>query len=285
MKNKIGVGIVTYNREEMFKKCVASIPDVDTIVVVNDGTPYAPSVYPSKVKEVIQHSSNKCVGVSKNEALRYMMQDDCDHLFLIEDDTEILQPNAIEKYIKTAEGSGIWHLNYGPGSPFNRVQDPNLLKLDLAGRHLLDQNAKPNPRLVYSCDNGEKVALYQHTVGMFTYCLRGIIKAVGYHDEKFRNAWEHVDLTYRIIKLGLHPPFWWFADIADSDQYVREMKDAIQNSVIANNKEEWQKNVTEGAKWYSHKHGHFPAQISDTHPQQVQQILSDIEKKYARKVL
>jgi hypothetical protein len=36
--------------------------------VVNDGDPYDSSLYPSSVKEVIQHTKNKSVGVSKNEA-------------------------------------------------------------------------------------------------------------------------------------------------------------------------------------------------------------------------
>lgn len=282
MNNKIGVGVVTYKRPDYFKTCINSIPSVDTLVVVNDGDPYEASIYPSSVKEVIQHTKNKSVGVSKNELMRYLVQDGCEHIFLIEDDMEVLKSTVFEEYVKLAKASGIWHLNYGPGSPFNRVQDPEILKMDLAGRHLLDKHSEPKPRLIVEYGNGSKLALYQHSVGMFTYFHRGVIKNLGYHDEHFYNAWEHVELTYRISKAGLHTPFWWFADLWDSTQYLREIEGAIENSVIAKDTEQWKKNVGEGAAWYKHIHGHYPAQIADTTPEQVRNILNTIKTNYSR---
>lgn len=283
MNNKIGVGVVTYKRPDYFKTCINSVPAVDTLVVVNDGDPYPNTIYPSKVKDVIQHTKNKSVGVSKNELMRYLIQDGCEHIFLMEDDMQILKPEVFEAYIKAAAASGIYHMNYGPGSPFNRVQDPEILKLDLAGRHLLEKHSKVNPRLTVDYGNGAKIDLFQHSVGMFTYFHKGVIKNVGYHDEHFHNAWEHVELTYRIIKAGLHPPFWWFADLHDSTEYVREIEGAIENSVIAKDTEQWKKNVGEGAAWYKHVHGHYPAQMADSSPDKVNEILSTIKKNYARK--
>jgi GT2 family glycosyltransferase len=284
ISNKIGVGCVTYKRPQYFKQCINSIPNVDTLVVVNDGDPYDSSIYPKNIKEIIQHDHNKSVGVSKNELMRYLIQDGCTHIFLMEDDMEIIQPNVFEEYIKAASASGIWHLNYGPGSPYNRVQDPTLLKADLEGRHLLNSHAPIKPRLITEYKNGSKIALYQHSVAMFTYFHRGVIKNVGYHDERFHNAWEHVELTYRIIKAGLHTPFWWFADLYDSTQYLREIEGAIANSSIANNKEQWKKDVSEGAAWYKHIHGHYPAQVPDTTPERVGEILKSIKNNYARDI-
>ena len=113
MNNKIGVGVVTYNRPSFFKKCIDSIPNVDTLVVVNDGNPYSSSDYSNKIKEIIQHSKNKSVGVSKNELMRYLIQDGCVHIFIMEDDISITDPNVFTNYIKGAEASGIWHLMYG----------------------------------------------------------------------------------------------------------------------------------------------------------------------------
>ena len=283
MKNKIGVGVVTYKRPDYFKTCINSIPNVDTLVVVNDGDPYDASLYPKNVKEIIQHTKNKSVGVSKNELMKYLIDDGCEHIFLIEDDMEVLKSNVFEEYIKAASASGIWHLNYGPGSPFNRIQDPEILKMDLAGRHLLDKHSAPKPRLIVEYKNGSKIALYQHSVGMFTYFQRGVIKNMGYHDEHFHNAWEHVSLTYQISKAGLHTPFWWFADLYNSTEYLREIEGAIENSSIANDKEKWKKNVEEGAVWYKHIHGHYPAQIADTPIERVQEILKLIQKNYALK--
>ena len=282
MNNKIGVGVVTYKRPDYFKQCIKSIPNVDTLVVVNDGDPYDSSLYPRKVKEVIQHTKNKSVGVSKNELMRYLIQDGCEHIFLIEDDMEVLRCDVFDAYIKAARASGIWHLNYGPGSPFNRVQDHEKLAMDLEGRHLLDKHSAPKPRLIVEYKNGSKIALYQHSVGMFTYFHRGVIKNMGYHDEHFHNAWEHVELTYRIARAGLHPPFWWFADIYDSTEYLREIEGAIENSSIANDKEQWKKNINEGAVWYKQVHGHYPAQVADTSPERVGEILKLIKKSYAK---
>ena len=64
MKNKIGIAVITCDRQDFFEQCINSIPEADTVIVINDGAPYPSSSYPSKVKEVIQHDKNKCVGIS-----------------------------------------------------------------------------------------------------------------------------------------------------------------------------------------------------------------------------
>jgi len=76
MKNKIGLGIVTYNKEDRLKQSGATVPvdAVDSFVVVNDGTPY--SEYPADA-EVIIHPRNMCVGVAKNTAMRHLLQAGC----------------------------------------------------------------------------------------------------------------------------------------------------------------------------------------------------------------
>jgi len=267
MSHKIGVGVLTCNREDFFKQCIGSIPEVDELVVVNDGDAYSNDVYPSKVKEVIQHTKNKCIGVSKNEALRWLIQHDCDSLFLVEDDMLIKRPDVFEKYIKTAETSGIWHLNFGYHGPANKNPD-----------------GSKNPRQVVEYDNDVRVALNPNCVGSFSYYVRGIIKNLGYMDEHYRNAWEHVDHTMRIIKAGLHPPFWWFADVANSDEYINELACSEVNSVIRKT-EEWTHNMREGMEWYKHNHGWYPTQTPNASPDDVMKALNQIETNYARKVL
>lgn len=266
MSNKIGVGVITCNAEERFKSCIDSIPNVDELVIVNDGCEYPPSAYPDNAT-IIQHSKNKCVGISKNDALRSLIQSGCEHLFLIEDDMIIKNPDVFTHYINAAEGSGIWHLNFGYHGPAN----------------LTDEGA-PNPRQIVEYDNGPSIALNPNCVGSFTYFLRSVVKHIGYHDEHFKNAWEHVEHTNRIIKAGLHPPFWWFADVADSHEYITEYASSEVNSVIRKD-DEWNKNMREGMEFYKHTHGWYPQQTPDTPPQNVMAILEDIEKKYARKVL
>jgi GT2 family glycosyltransferase len=73
---KIGVGIVTHNRETAFRTCLASIPrhKIDVLYVVNDATPYAPDVYEgSNISELIQNPVNLGVGKSKNILLKSLI--------------------------------------------------------------------------------------------------------------------------------------------------------------------------------------------------------------------
>ena len=279
MPAKIGLGIITCNRLDFFKKCFGSIPfdKIDELVIVNDGKqctelmnllytiPLKP--HPSAKDCQIPICSNKLhnnetnlgVGKSKNKALQHLLDAGCDHIFLMEDDMIVKDPNVFDAYIKAAEVSGILHFNYGPGSPFNRKQDPSI-RIDLDTRHLLKQDSEPNPKMIVEYKDGVKVALYEHTVAMFSYFHRKVLEKVGLHDEQFYNAWEHVDLTYRIAKDGFHPPFWWFADIANSHEMLTEAPGAINNSSIANNNEQWKKNVYGGREKYLAKHGHYPNQ-------------------------
>lgn len=267
MKNKIGVGVVTYKRPEFFKNCIATIPGVDTLVVVNDGTPYDNSLYPSTVKEVIQHSTNKSVGVAKNAALRYLVQDRCDHLFLIEDDMLITNPNVFVEYIKSAEKSGIWHLNYAYHGPAN-----------------VDAMKRPNPKMTIQYDDDRVMSFNQHCVGAFSYYLKTIIKHIGYMDERFKNSWDHVEHTYRIIKTGLHPPFWWFADLANSNTMISEQACSTTSTTIERTPE-WNENMVMGMNWFKTKHGHIPVQVPHTPQDQTVQVLQTIQRNYARNVL
>ena len=113
---------------------------------------------------------------------------------------------------------------------------------------------------------------------MFSYFHRKVLEKVGLHDDQFYNAWEHVDLTYRIIKAGYHPPFWWFADIANSQELLTEAPGAIDQSSIANKKDEWHKNVYGGREKYLIKHGHYP----NNPPYNSEQTVIDWIKKQSK---
>ena len=273
---KIGVGIITCNRPEFFRECFKSLPKdkIDEIVVVNDGKPL-----PFDISKgvVLDNPKNVGVGVSKNRALKYLFDKGCDYIFLLEDDMLVKRDDVFEAYINAYKQSGIHHFNYGPGSPFNRRQ--TIQDFDLHNRHLLDQHSEPNPKMIVDYKD-VKVALYEHTVAMFSFFTREVIEKVGYIDEEYYNAWEHVDHTYRIIKAGYHPPFWWFADIANSDQYLTEAPGAIDNSSIANKTEQWEKNVYGGREIYKRKHGHYPNQPPYVTKEQVIESLKQIKKNH-----
>lgn len=264
---KIGLAIVTYNRPDYYQKCLAAVEankrDLNYIVVVNDGTPYLGVKTPEWVNEHIIHPVNKSVGVSKNMGMRALLHAGCDQIFLMEDDMILKSPEIFKKYIETAKSSGIMHLNYALHGPANKKKD----------------SEEPNPRQIVEYGD-VKVVLYPHCVGAFSYFHKGVILNVGYHDERFKNAWEHVEYALRVIKKGLHPPFWWFADIENSSDYITEIPGSIGGGSSINHSPEWTSNMKRGAAFFKEKHGNIPIQIPDTTPDQVQKILTTIEEYY-----
>ena len=201
MAKKIGVGVITCNREHFLKQCLDSIPldMVDEICVINDGDKLSYDITDTYRRiYMIEHVKNLGVGKSKNDALKHLLRNDCDYIFLLEDDIILLDKSVFNRYIEAHLASGIHHFNYGPGSPFNRKQ--TIQNFDLHNRHLLDQHTEPKPKMVIDYDNDVKVSLFEHTVAMFSFFTKEILEKVGLIDEDYYNAWEHVDHTYRIIE-------------------------------------------------------------------------------------
>ncbi len=48
----------------------------------------------------IQHDVNRGVGITKNDALRYLLDKDCEHIFLIEDDRVAMFTALFEKALE-----------------------------------------------------------------------------------------------------------------------------------------------------------------------------------------
>ena len=141
ISGKIGIGIITCNRLDFLKNCICSISEdsYDDIVIINDGSKPITRFYGC---DIINNDKNIGVGKSKNKALKYLYEKGCDYIFLIEDDTVVLDNNVFDQYINTSKETGIQHFNYGPGSPFNRKQS---VQFDLHNRHELDQDSTPAP--------------------------------------------------------------------------------------------------------------------------------------------
>ena len=273
-KSSIGIGIITCNRPDYLKKLLDSIVHCNwaEFIIVNDGDKLD---LPGYNYYVHNNETNLGVGKSKNKAMQHLLDKGCDYIFIIEDDMIILDDSVFHKYIKASKASGIHHFNYGAGSPFNRKQD---IQFDLHNRHLLDQHSEPNPKMILDYGNDIKISLFEHTVAMFSFFTREVLEKVGLYDEAYYNAWEHVDHTYMIIKAGYHPPFWWFADLYDSHKYITEAPEAINNSSIANNNEQWHKNVYGGREIYKDKHGHYPNEPPYVTKEQVIQTVKQLKR-------
>jgi glycosyltransferase involved in cell wall biosynthesis len=278
---KIGVGIITYNRLDYLKKLIDTLVPckqyIDELIVINDGQDIPTWSLPFGTWT--DNEKNLGVAKSKNRALKYLFDKDCDYLFLIEDDMLIKDPTVFKQYVEASKVSGIQHFNYGLGSPFNRKQ--KIQNFDLHNRHLLDEKSEPNPHTIVDYKTC-KIALYQHTVAMFSFFTRRlIIEGLAYMPEEYDQCWEHVDSTYQIIKAGYHPPFWAFADILNSHELIEEAPDAIQNSAIAKDKNKWLQKVMAGREIYKKKHGHYPNEVAQPTREQIFMSLKTIKREFA----
>jgi GT2 family glycosyltransferase len=105
---KIGVGIITCNRESFFEECFKSLPHdkIDCIVVINDGRILS-KITRNNIKTnntyLIENENNLGVGKSKNKALQFLLDKECDHIFILEDDLIIKDKSVFNKYIETSK--------------------------------------------------------------------------------------------------------------------------------------------------------------------------------------
>jgi GT2 family glycosyltransferase len=234
--SKIGLALITYNRPDYYSQTLAQLNQfkwggADVKVVVEDfsgnvGYDAVHSTLASDVS-VIRNPINLTVGPTKNVALKYLMQKECSHIFLIEDDILIKNSNVCEEYVSAAKKAKVQHMNYALHGPLNKGQT-----------RVINWRGSP-------------VTCYPHIVGAFSYYTRGCIRQVGYIDPFFRNAWEHVEHTFRIAKEGLTTPFWAFADHPNSFVLLDEIPTSISNSSITDNRQA----VQDGANYWFKKHG------------------------------
>jgi glycosyltransferase involved in cell wall biosynthesis len=253
--SKIGIGMTTYNAEHRIKQSAFTVPKwIKNFVIVNDGTPYDNSSYPEQAY-IIQHETNLCVGAAKNSAMQYLLDQGCEHIFLMEDDILIKDEKVFEKYINHSLISGIKHLNFALHGPANKKGSTGFKTLE----DRKDVDGEPNPRMIIPYPEGAKIALYPNCVGAFSYYHKSVLDKIGLFDPMFKNAWEHVEHTFQAIKNGFHPPFWYFADIENSWEYLTDIPNSIQESTIARTPE-WNDNFIKGTEWYKKKHGITPTE-------------------------
>jgi len=264
--NKIGLGIITCDRPAGLQKALTSLPweRVDRVVVVNDGAPVSPEILREAGRgqtELLQNESNLGVGKSKNRALRHLLQAGMDHLFLMEDDIFVKDARVFEQYVEAARITGIQHLNFSQHGPNNK-----------------DPKGKADP--VTTVDYGSlRIALHRHCVGAFSYYSRHCLEVAGLMDEDFYNAGEHLEHTYRILRAGFHPPFWFFADVGRSEELLGEEPWSVSQSRIASLADQAELFRKSDALFQA-KHGHPVGTIPAAGKGVVMRALRRIQKKY-----
>lgn len=246
---KIGVGIITCNRQEFLTNLLTSILpciDVNELIIVNDGL-HIDNINYSKPYSYIHNDVNVGVAKSKNKAMQHLLNTGCDYIFIIEDDMIILDTSIFSKYIEAHKISGIHHFMFAYHGPANKGGI---------------SKGKPTPRKII--DYGSvQIALNMHCVGAFCFYTRECLVAVGLNDDEFLNAYEHVEHSYRLAKQGYSTPFWWWSDIANSLKYIDEQACSEDISSIRC-REDWWPNIRKALDTFKLKHNYIPVHIPDT---------------------
>ena len=213
---KIGVGILTCNRKQNCKvlfDCLASCIKykiIDELILVKNRE----FEYDNFDFEHIETNNIKYlnvkedvgVGYCKNAAFLHLLNKNCDHIFLIEDDTIIKDPIVFAKYIDTAKHFKMEHLVFGYGSGGSELDEFN------------ENACAPICTIQYK---DQQLDFYHHIQGAFTYYTRKCLQYIGLMDaNNYVNVVEHIEHTYRIIKAGYYSMFWAFADIHNSKEYL-----------------------------------------------------------------
>jgi|TARA_E500000318_G_C3521464_1_gene196593 GT2 family glycosyltransferase len=260
--SKIGIGIVTCNRNNFFNKCIESIKEewYDELVVVNDGD--LPLRHP-KIN-IINNTKNLGVCKSKNILFKELLNANCDFIFIVEDDM-VFKDNAFQAYINAHKKTGIHHMMFGYHGPINKG---NVSK------------GTPRPRKVI--DYGDfKLALNSGCVGAVCFYTKESLKNIGIFDEDFnKNNFEHVEHSYRLAKAGYSTPYWWWSDLANSPDYIEEQACSEDNSAIRRG-DNWQQKIFESAEIFKKKHGYMPAwqnSVPDTNIEDIVKFLKKLKK-------
>ena len=261
--SKIGIGIITCNRNEFLRDCVKSIaPEwYDELIIINDGDKPITTFYGC---EIVNNDQNIGVCKSKNKALKELLNRDCDYIFLVEDDMRF-KGNAFDKYIKASAITGIQHMSFAYHGPANKG---NISK------------GEPKPRKVI--DYGDvKIALNQHSVGAVCFYTRKSLEDVGIFDEDFdKNNFEHVEHSYRLAKSGYSTPYWWWADLANSCDFIEEQACSEESSSIRRG-DDWKQKIIDSAYIFQRKHGYMPAwqnAVPDTSINDIVKFLKKVKK-------
>jgi GT2 family glycosyltransferase len=231
---KVGLAVITYNRLDYLKKCLTCLYEnswggAQVRLIVDDcSTDGTKEWLQDQDYWTVFKDKNYGVAHSKNTALKAMMDEGCDYMFVLEDDILMLDPKTCIKYIGYAIAHGLDHMNFALHGPLNK------------GRMRMYKG----------------ICTYPDSVGAFSLYTKECINSVGYLDENFKNAWEHVEHTYRIAEAGLTTPFWWFADHPDSAEMLTEIPGSIDNSSIRP-RDDWKQNIDEGREYFIKKHGHW----------------------------
>lgn len=243
---KIGVAIITYNRQQKFKRLYDSLQKIDyidnIIIIKHKNIDYHQNdpKFINNSKVLYKNILDNCgVGHNKNEAIKLLLQQNIDHIFIIQDDVLIKKEEVFKQYIDTAKKFNIQHLNFC-SRLLNNIQQKPIFTLNINQNYGLD--------------------FYKNLCGMFEYFTKKCIEQVGLMNQRYINALQHVEHTYRICLHNMYiPKFHLFADIKNSFDYL---EDTGNETTIQNKSEQYKQNLMNAFNLFKQTYGIQVNQLS-----------------------
>ena len=207
---KLFVIIVTYKGRRWYDRCVTSLREsimpIQTIVVdnaSNDGTvEYIKEHYPEV--HLIESKENLGFGRANNIAMRYALDQDCDYVFLLNQDAWV-EPDTLEKLVNTATT----HNEYGIIAPLQLNKEKTRVLYGLID--FLTYPGKMNHQMISDLLLGEKEEIYSVSeVNAAAWLLpRKTLEIVGGFNPIFLHYgedWNYLSrVLYHKFKVGLMP--------------------------------------------------------------------------------
>lgn len=178
---KIGIGITTRNRKEVYETCIKQIAEYTPDYILytyedNSDVPYTDNCGTERIG----------VAKAKNKCLEYLYSQDCTHIFLFDDDCFPKDHNWIDKFIN----SGFPHLNFIP------IKGLNVNILHTIGNVIITD-------MVFGC-------LLYFDVEKLGY--------IYFNDEFGIYGYEHCELTERIYRTGKQQ--YKYISLSDVTDYI-----------------------------------------------------------------
>ena len=207
---KLFVIIVTYKGRRWYDRCFTSLREsimpIQTIVVdnaSNDGTvEYIKEHYPEV--HLIESKENLGFGRANNIAMRYALDQDCDYVFLLNQDAWV-EPDTLEKLVNTATT----HNEYGIIAPLQLNKEKTRVLYGLID--FLTYPGKMNHQMISDLLLGEKEEIYSVSeVNAAAWLLpRKTLEIVGGFNPIFLHYgedWNYLSrVLYHKFKVGLMP--------------------------------------------------------------------------------
>lgn len=249
MRSGVFLGIATYHRSDFLAQVLTGvhahlIEQLDHVAICHDG-PWQDVPPRAEWLEVQQTGRHSGVATVKNRLLLRALQRGAEWIILAEDDIVPQSPLAVAGYVHAAVESHVSHLMFhGHGT------------------------ANVNPK---GTDPTGHVTYWPNWVGAWVLYHRDMIEDVGFMDEEFVNAYDHVEHSLRIAEAGYAPlpsgpGEQLVPDATGSEHWLREIEGSIEESAI------WSHGKKRVREWQTAGEAHW----MDTRPDLYERIFGPV---------